>query len=101
MDALLTLGRTGTVITAEQLGIYRVLLNHTGRREFKAYLDHGCWAAPAARTLGVHINTLYQRIAVLDRLLGPDWRHPPRSLDLHVLLRVFPNPDPSPTGRNA
>jgi DNA-binding PucR family transcriptional regulator len=127
MDALLTLGRTGTVITAEQLGIYRVLLNHTGRRELKAqfdqalgavvaeqknrnlpmlatlkaYLDHGCRAAPAARTLGVHINTLYQRIAVLDRLLGPDWRHPPRSLDLHVLLRVFPNPDPSLTGRDA
>jgi hypothetical protein len=67
----------------------------------KAYLDHGCRAAPAARTLGVHINTLYQRIAVLDRLLGPDWRQPPRSLDLHVLLRVFPNPDPGPTGRDA
>jgi GAF domain-containing protein len=127
MDALLTLGRTGAVVTAEQLGIYRVLLNHTGRRELqaqfdealgaviaeqknrnlpmlatlKAYLDHGCRAAPAARTLGVHINTLYQRIAVLDRLLGPDWRQPPRSLDLHVLLRVFPNPDPSLTGRDA
>jgi GAF domain-containing protein len=127
MDALLTLGRTGTVVTAEQLGIYRVLLNHTGRRELqaqfdealgavvaeqknrnlpmlatlKAYLDHGCRAAPAARALGVHINTLYQRIAVLDRLLGPDWRQPPRSLDLHVLLRVFPNPDPSLTGRDA
>jgi DNA-binding PucR family transcriptional regulator len=127
MDALLTLGRTDTVVTAEQLGIYRVLLNHTGRRELqaqfdealgavvaeqknrnlpmlatlKAYLDHGCRAAPAARTLGVHINTLYQRIAVLDRLLGPDWRQLPRSLDLHVLLRVFPNPDPSLTGRGA
>jgi DNA-binding PucR family transcriptional regulator len=84
--------RTGTVVTAEQLGIYRVLLNHTGRRELqaqfdealgavvaeqknrnlpmlatlKAYLDHGCRAAPAARTLRVHINTLYQRIAGLD-----------------------------------
>jgi hypothetical protein len=32
---------------------------------------------------------------------GPDWRQPPRSLDLHVLLRVFPNPDPSLTGRDA
>jgi DNA-binding PucR family transcriptional regulator len=95
--------RTGTVVTAGQLGIYRVLLNHTGRRELqaqfdealgavvaeqknrnppmlatlKAYLDHGCRAAPAARTLRVHINMLYQRIAVLDRLLGPDWRQPP------------------------
>ena len=126
-DALLTLGRTGTVVSAEQLGIYRVLLNHTGRRELqaqfdealgavvaeqkhrnlpmlatlKAFLDHGCRAAPTARTLGVHVNTLYQRIAVLDRLLGPDWRQPPRSLDLHVLLRVFPNPDPSLTGPDA
>jgi DNA-binding PucR family transcriptional regulator len=87
------------------------LLNHTGRRELeeqfdealgavvaeqkhrnlpmlKAFLDHGCRAAPTARTLGVYVNTLYQRIALLDRLLGPDWRQPPRSLDLHVLLRV-------------
>jgi DNA-binding PucR family transcriptional regulator len=120
MDALLTLGRIGAVVTAEQLGIYRVLLNHTGRRELEAqfdqalgavvaeqkrrnlpmlatlktFLDHGCRAAPTARTLCIHVNMLYQRIAVLDRLLGPDWRHPPRSLDLHVLLRVFPNTDP-------
>jgi hypothetical protein len=127
MDALLTLGRIGSVVTAEQLGIYRVLLNHTGRRELeaqfdealgavvaeqkhrnlpmlatlKAFLDHGCRAAPTARTLGVHVNTLYQRIALLDRLLGPDWRQPPRSLDLHVLLRVFPNTDPRLVGRDA
>jgi DNA-binding PucR family transcriptional regulator len=127
MEALLTLGRIGAVVTAEQLGIYRVLLNHTGRRELeaqfdealgvvvaeqkrrnlpmlatlKAFLDHGCRAAPTARTLGVHVNTLYQRIAVLDRLLGPDWRQPPRSLDLHVLLRVFPNTDPRLVGRDA
>jgi GAF domain-containing protein len=127
MDALLTLGRIGAVVTAQQLGIYRVLLNHTGRRELeaqfdeafgavvaeqkrrnlpmlatlKAYLDHRCRAAPTARTLGIHVNTLYQRIALLDRLLGPDWRQPPRSLDLHVLLRVFPNTDPRLVGRDA
>ncbi len=124
MDALLTLGRIGALVTAEQLGIYRVLLNHTGRRELEAqfdqalgavvaeqkrrdlpmlatlktFLDHGCRAAPTARSLGIHVNTLYQRIAVLDRLLGPDWRHPPQSLDLHVLLRVFPNTDPRLAG---
>ena len=126
MDALLTLGRVGTVVTAEQLGIYRVLLNHTGRRELeaqfdealgaviaeqkrrnlpmlatlKAFLDHGCRAAPTARTLGVHVNTLYQRIALLDRLLGPDWRQPPRSLDLHVLLRLLPDTDTRLAGRD-
>ena len=43
----------------------------------KAFLDHDARAAPTARTLGVHVNTLYQRIALLDRLLGPDWRQPP------------------------
>ena len=121
MQALLTLGRTGTSATAEQLGIYRILLTQAGRRELqaqfdeilgavvaeqkhrnvpmlatlKAFLDHGCRAAPTARALDIHVNTLYQRIALLDRLLGPDWRQPPRSLDLHVLLRVFPDPNPT------
>ena len=103
MQALLTLGRTGTSATAEQLGIYRILLTQAGRRELqaqfdeilgavvaeqkhrnvpilatlKAFLDHGCRAAPTARALDIHVNTLYQRIALLDRLLGPDWRQPP------------------------
>lgn len=122
MHALLTLGRTGTIATAEELGIYRILLTHAGRRELqtqfdealgaviaeqehrnvpmlatlKAFLDHGCRAAPTARVLDIHVNTLYQRIAVLDRLLGADWRQPPRSLDLHVLLRIFPDPGYDP-----
>jgi pimeloyl-ACP methyl ester carboxylesterase len=55
---------------------------------------------PTARTLGVHVNTLYQRIALLDRLLGPDWRQPPRSLDLHVLLRLLPDRDTRLAGRD-
>jgi GAF domain-containing protein len=116
MNALLQLGHEDAAATADELGIYRILLNHTGRRELqaqfdhelgavvaeqrrrnvpmlatlRAFLDHGCRAAPAARALGIHVNTLYQRIAVLDRLLGPDWREPPRSVDLHILLRVMP-----------
>jgi GAF domain-containing protein len=118
LDALLTLGRLGEVATAEQLGLYRILLTHTGRRALhaqfdrelgpvlteqerrsipmlptmKAYLDHGCRAAAAARALGVHVNTIYQRVAVLDDLLGESWRQPPRSLDLHILLRIGPTP---------
>jgi DNA-binding PucR family transcriptional regulator len=61
----------------------------------KAYLDHGCRAAPAARALGVHVNTIYQRVAVLDDLLGDSWREPPRSLDLHNLLRIMPTTGPT------
>jgi GAF domain-containing protein len=117
MNALLQLGHEDAAVTADELGIYRILLNHTGRRELQAqfdhalgavaaeqhrrnvpmlatlrvFLDHGCRAAPAARALGIHVNTLYQRIAVLDRLLGRDWREPPRSVDLHILLRVMPD----------
>ncbi|MFD7667174.1 GAF domain-containing protein [Streptomyces sp. NPDC059788] len=120
VDALRTLGHTGVAATAARLGIYRVLLSHAGRAELQAqfdallgdvvreqerrsmpmlatlktYLDHGCRAAPAAKALGVHVNTLYQRLAVLDGLLGPTWREPPRSLDLHVLLRVHPDAKP-------
>ncbi len=53
-----------------------------------AFLDHGGRPAAAAAELGVHVNTLYQRLAVLDRLLGEDWRLPERALDLHLLLRL-------------
>jgi DNA-binding PucR family transcriptional regulator len=118
LDALLTLGRLGEAATSEQLGLYRILLTHTGRRALheqfdrelgpvlreqkrrsipmlptmKAYLDHGGRVAPAARALGVHVNTIYQRVAVLDDILGDSWREPPRSLDLHILLRIMPSP---------
>ncbi|MGW1076748.1 helix-turn-helix domain-containing protein [Streptomyces sp. NPDC002537] len=116
LDALLTLGREGEAASSGQLGLYRVLLSHTGNQELqdqleqmagpvlreqerrqvplletlRAYLDHGGRATPAARALGIHVNTLYQRLGVVDDLLGPTWREPPRSLDLQLLLRVHP-----------
>jgi hypothetical protein len=34
----------------------------------------------------VHVNTVYQRLAALDRLLGREWRE--RALELQVLLRL-------------
>ncbi|AHH99398.1 helix-turn-helix domain-containing protein [Kutzneria albida] len=116
LDALLALGREGESCTAAQLGIYRVLLTHAGREQLhaeferalgpvlaeqerrgvplldtvRAYLDSGGRAAAAAQALGVHVNTLYQRLGHLDALLGPGWREHPRALDLQVLLRVVP-----------
>jgi DNA-binding PucR family transcriptional regulator len=57
-------------------------------RTLHAFLDHGRRPAAAAAELGVHVNTLYQRLAVLDRLLGENWREPDRALDLHLLLRL-------------
>ena len=97
MHALLTLGRTGTIATAEELGIYRILLTHAGRRELQTQFDepsarsspnkstatYRCWprsrhfsTTDVGRThramLDIDVKTLYQRIAVLDRLLGAD-----------------------------
>ncbi|WNV87081.1 GAF domain-containing protein [Umezawaea sp. Da 62-37] len=114
LDALVALGRTGGLTSAEGLGVYQVLLSQQGRqnvrgmvdrelgavlaeerqrsvplvRTLHAFLDHGRRPAAAATELGVHVNTLYQRLAVIDRLLGQNWREPDRALDLHLLLRL-------------
>lgn len=116
VNALLTLDQPGTATTAHQLGVYRVLLDPTGRAELsaqfdallgevvreqeqrsvpllatlKTFLDQGRRAAPTAKLLGVHVNTLYQRLGILDTVLGRGWREPPRAVDLQILLRVVP-----------
>ncbi|WP_161958380.1 helix-turn-helix domain-containing protein [Ornithinimicrobium cavernae] len=104
----------GGVATAGQLGLYRVLLSHTGRAELqetfrrrlgpvedeetrrgvpllhtmRVFLDQGRRPGPSASLLRVHVNTLYQRLTTVDRLLGDGWREPARSLELHLLLRL-------------
>jgi hypothetical protein len=45
--------------------------------------------AVIAERLGVHENTVRQRIARLDSLL-PGWQQRPRSLDIHVALKTPP-----------
>lgn len=110
--ALTALGRSGVLGRAEELGVFAVLLSRTGRREvedqlvrelgpvlteerlrgvpllqtLETYLDLGRRPTAAAAALSVHVNTVYQRLTTLDRLLGPDWRQ--RALDLQVLLRL-------------
>ncbi|MFB6553790.1 helix-turn-helix domain-containing protein [Streptomyces sp. NPDC056405] len=114
MEALTALGLTGAVRTADQLGLFRVLLNHAGRRQIEAaferalarvraeedtrgvplletlecFLAEGRRPRPAARALGIHVNTLYQRLTVLDRLIGDRWREPEQALELQLLLRL-------------
>lgn len=114
VHVLHAIGRTGDVETTGGLGIYRILLTHTGRAQLQtmlreklgslsdeqarrgvplidtltAYLTYGRRASTAAKVLGVHVNTLTQRLESVDRILGPAWREPERSLDLHVLLRL-------------
>lgn len=126
LDALRTLDRHGQTATAAQLGLYRILLDHTGRADLEArfrqllgpvlaeqarrrvplldtlhaYLTHGGRARATADALAVHVNTLYQRLSALDRVLGDTWRTPDRALELHVLLRLR-TAMPEPPGDDA
>ncbi|WP_020666177.1 helix-turn-helix domain-containing protein [Amycolatopsis nigrescens] len=114
LRALEALGRKGEAATAGQLGLYRILLDHAGRRDLaeafehvlgpvlaeerrrgvplvetlRVFLDHGRRPRPAATALAIHVNTLYQRLAAADSLLGEGWRSPPRALELHLLLHL-------------
>jgi len=114
VDVLATLGRSGEAATAQGLGIYRILLTYTGRQEvaglveaqlgpvlreeqrrgvpllatMEAYLEHGRRHSASAQALGIHANTLYQRLDTLDRLLGETWRKGHRATDLHLVLRL-------------
>jgi DNA-binding PucR family transcriptional regulator len=114
LSALEALGRTGEASTTGQLGLYRILLGHTGRRDLdqafddvlgpvpaeqrrravplletlRVFLDHGRRPRPAATALAIHVNTLYQRLATVDSLLGERWRAPERALELQLLLHL-------------
>ncbi|MFE7420226.1 helix-turn-helix domain-containing protein [Rhodococcus sp. NPDC057529] len=114
VDVLDTLGRSGEVSSARGLGIYRILLSHLAREHLdelteaqlgplmaeqstrgvplletlSEYLAHGRHHSATASSLGVHVNTLYQRLDAIDRLLGTDWRDPDKALDLQVLMRL-------------
>lgn len=114
LRALRALGEGPRVATAAQLGVYRVLLSETGREHLQdafarelgpleaeearrgvpllgtlqAFLDAGRSPRATASALTVHVNTVYQRLAVVDEVLGEGWREPGRALELHVLLRL-------------
>jgi DNA-binding PucR family transcriptional regulator len=51
------------------------------------YFDNGHSAKVAAGRLGVHVNTLNNRLATATTLLGP-WDPPGRGLALHLALRL-------------
>jgi hypothetical protein len=110
--ALAALGRTTGIARSDDLGVFGILLSHTGPRELAqqlrrelgpllaaerrrgvplvatlaAHLENGQRPSATAPALGVHVNTLYQWLAAIDRVLGPTWRE--RALELQVLLRV-------------
>ncbi|OFS13327.1 GAF domain-containing protein [Kytococcus sp. HMSC28H12] len=114
MKALRALGETRAVVGPQDVGLHRLLLGDAGRGRLReaferqlgevrahearrgvpllgtmaAFLDCGGSPGATASALGVHVNTVYQRLAVVDGLIGADWRRPGRALELHVLLRL-------------
>jgi DNA-binding PucR family transcriptional regulator len=62
---------------------------HTALLETLAqFLDQQGSPARTARGLGVHVNTVLQRLERLDELLGGDWRTPERLFRLSIAVRL-------------
>lgn len=114
LQALLALGKSKTVASPQELGVYGFLLAPAGPQEaaefvrrtvgpllehdrvkgtdlartLEEYLASGRQHTATAETLHIHPNTLYQRLTRIAAVLGEDWREPDNALDLHVALRL-------------
>lgn len=111
---LVALGRVGEGASSEQMGIYGLLLSEAGQEHARAFIDRCIGTvrrydeargtallttldayfasetnvAVAAERLFVHVNTLYQRLERLDRVLGKGWRSGDRALEIRLALRM-------------
>lgn len=112
---LQAIGQHGSGATPEQLGIYTLLLSETGQGQIEGFVretlgpvldddaareggrlvdtlttwyDLGGQPKQVAESLFVHVNTLYQRLERVDRLLGREWRRGEQSLQVHLALRL-------------
>lgn len=111
---LAMVGRTGTGATPEQLGVYTLLFSEAGRdriqdfvaevlgpvlaydaardghlvQTLESYFDVGGQTGKLAEALFIHVNTLYQRLERIDRLLGAGWRRGEQSLQVHLAVRL-------------
>lgn len=111
---LQALGRVGEGVSADDLGIYGLLLSEASQEQLRifleatlgpvrdydaargtallptlqAYFASEANVAAAAQRLFVHVNTLYQRLDRLDRLLGRGWRSGDKALELRLALRL-------------
>lgn len=81
LDAFLT-GSIGELIAHDQKRGSE--LTHT----MLIYLDSHQNATTTATQLGIHVNTVRQRLANIEELLGY-WGSPNRSLEIHVALRLW------------
>jgi hypothetical protein len=113
-QALLALGRTGEAADRVELGLFGVLAANLGGSSVDAIMDreladvqrhdaeHGSllldtiegWfednysSTKTAKRLHIHVNTLYRRLARIEKLLGAGWDRGDRALELRVALRL-------------
>lgn len=111
---LVALGRQGEGCSANDLGLYSLLLSDSEQQHIRAFIDttigevqryderRGSSLIPtleayfaaeshavaAAESLFVHVNTVYQRLERVDRLLGQGWRVGDRALEIRLALRM-------------
>lgn len=112
VDALRVLGRSGEGAAAEDFGFLGLLLadsrdvagfvrrtigavtDYDTRRgtdlvrTLDAYFASGMSPARTKDALHVHVNTVAQRLERVAQLLGSDWQHPERALELQLALRL-------------
>ena len=115
--ALAVLGRMGVqghVIGQNELALYSTLFethdrsslatfleatigavtSHDRRRNTElaatllCYFDHNQNAKTTAQQLGIHVNTVRQRLATIEDLIG-HWGNATRALELHIALRLW------------
>ncbi|HEU5110374.1 MAG TPA: helix-turn-helix domain-containing protein, partial [Micromonosporaceae bacterium] len=54
----------------------------------RTYFDCGANLTRAKEILHVHVNTVVQRLDRISALLGEDWQHPDRALEIQLALRL-------------
>ena len=109
---LVALGRADSAGSADELGFFGLLVGegrdvrgfvaatlapvveYDAKRRtdlvgtLHAYFRSGGSPARAAEALGVHVNTVTQRLERVGRLLGKDWSTPERALEVQLALRL-------------
>lgn len=112
VSALVALGRAGTGAAATELGFAGLIvgsdpdvqeyvttvlgpvLDYDRDRgsdlvgTLVAYFAAGSSPRHAASELHVHVNTVAQRLGRVAVLLGDDWQHPERALEIQLALRL-------------
>ena len=112
VGALIALGRAGAGAAATELGFAGLIVgSDPDVREYvtgvlgpvldydrdrgsdlvgtlNAYFAAGSSPRHAAGELHVHVNTVAQRLGRVAALLGEDWQHPDRALEIQLALRL-------------